>query len=314
MKYGQYYIDSMPVGDETGDCYNVVYLGNPNYGKTAREIDNFTITQAQTKTETRLRQAIGDYMQVHHPGAETLIAGCTAMYDKHNRKLIVREFGKVIIDTDVPASDEEDFWVGYDHSGRSLDFSFCYSRDKQIYSMRVYPVIDGHTKTHQYQVIYPAFDLCGEAKRMLRSLGIERLCLVSVDTPSRALWYDNSGDPHETEVIEVGIDDESDLFLKVDDDCGGSVTLWESCDQIRAEDMELVINNIEERMRERICVICGRPVFEGFIVGGGDKYYCSEECLYTHYTAAGWAEMCKGPEDEEEGGSDQNFWTTWWDA
>lgn len=41
----------------------------------------------------------------------------------------------------------------------------------------------------------------------------------------------------------------------------------------------------------RVCSECGEPMIEGYIVGDGDTYYCSDECLHKHYTDEEWDEM-----------------------
>lgn len=49
------------------------------------------------------------------------------------------------------------------------------------------------------------------------------------------------------------------------------------------------------------CEACGTPVIEGFVVNGGDAYYCSTECLRTRYTEAEWAALNgEGAEYNEE--------------
>jgi hypothetical protein len=60
----------------------------------------------------------------------------------------------------------------------------------------------------------------------------------------------------------------------------------------------------------RICDKCGNGMNEGYIVGGGDEYYCSAECLHQIYTPKQWQEMYD--ESEEYGGND-NYWTQWED-
>ncbi len=60
----------------------------------------------------------------------------------------------------------------------------------------------------------------------------------------------------------------------------------------------------------RICDKCGNGMNEGYIVGGGDEYYCSAECLHQVYTPKQWQEMYD--ESEEYGGND-NYWTQWED-
>lgn len=56
----------------------------------------------------------------------------------------------------------------------------------------------------------------------------------------------------------------------------------------------------------RKCSKCGKLMNSGFVVGGGDEYYCSEKCLYKEITPEEWDELY------EECG-DQNYWTEWED-
>ena len=59
----------------------------------------------------------------------------------------------------------------------------------------------------------------------------------------------------------------------------------------------------------RTCSECGKAMAQGYVVGGGDEYYCSDECLHKHYSEEEWEEMtAPAPgesdpweEDEDEG-------------
>lgn len=41
----------------------------------------------------------------------------------------------------------------------------------------------------------------------------------------------------------------------------------------------------------RVCSECGQIMFDGFVINGGDEYYCSEQCLHKHYTEEEYLEM-----------------------
>lgn len=58
----------------------------------------------------------------------------------------------------------------------------------------------------------------------------------------------------------------------------------------------------------RMCDKCNEGMNEGYLVGGGDEYYCSAECLHQVYTPKEWQDMYD--ESEENGGND-NYWTQW---
>lgn len=54
----------------------------------------------------------------------------------------------------------------------------------------------------------------------------------------------------------------------------------------------------------RICECCGKVMTEGYCIGGGEEYYCSDDCLHTKYT----------PEEYEElYDLDEAYWTEWED-
>lgn len=98
-----------------------------------------------------------------------------------------------------------------------------------------------------------ATNLIGQIKQLLRAIGTNELSLEKVEQPARALWRDNKGDPQESVVLAVGMDDDGDLFLTLEDDCGGEVQIWESYGQISENDLESVLENIREYMAEGNC-------------------------------------------------------------
>jgi hypothetical protein len=53
----------------------------------------------------------------------------------------------------------------------------------------------------------------------------------------------------------------------------------------------------------RRCEICGKVMTEGYIVGDGMAYYCSDECLHKVYTPEEWEEMYENGE---------GYWTDWY--
>lgn len=64
-------------------------------------------------------------------------------------------------------------------------------------------------------------------------------------------------------------------------------------------------NLSEELDCYRVCVECGKPMIEGFVVDGRDTY-CSEKCLHKHYTEEAYNELY------DEGNGD-TYWTTWYE-
>jgi hypothetical protein len=62
----------------------------------------------------------------------------------------------------------------------------------------------------------------------------------------------------------------------------------------------------------RTCSECGKNIIEGYVVKGGEEYYCTELCLFKHYTPKQWKEMSSSVNDDgEEIGNDDNYWTEW---
>lgn len=57
-----------------------------------------------------------------------------------------------------------------------------------------------------------------------------------------------------------------------------------------------------ETEEPRICSVCGKEMWQGYCVGDGDDYYCSDECLHTVYTPKEWEEMYE---------TDQGYYTEW---
>lgn len=52
----------------------------------------------------------------------------------------------------------------------------------------------------------------------------------------------------------------------------------------------------------RKCSHCGQPMVQGYCIGYGDEYYCSEECLHKHYTKQEYNALY------EKG---YGYWTQW---
>jgi len=55
----------------------------------------------------------------------------------------------------------------------------------------------------------------------------------------------------------------------------------------------------------RTCSECGKGMNEGYCIGAGWHYYCSDACLHKHYTPEEWEEMCA---------DDSESYYTEWDA
>lgn len=57
----------------------------------------------------------------------------------------------------------------------------------------------------------------------------------------------------------------------------------------------------------RQCSECKKGMNSGYIIGNGDEYYCSDECLHKEYTPAEWELMA----DDDETDDAFNYWTEW---
>jgi hypothetical protein len=54
----------------------------------------------------------------------------------------------------------------------------------------------------------------------------------------------------------------------------------------------------------RICSECGKIMFEGYVIEGGWKYYCSDTCLEKNYTRDEFNEMYGD-------GDTETYYTEW---
>lgn len=52
----------------------------------------------------------------------------------------------------------------------------------------------------------------------------------------------------------------------------------------------------------RICKRCRKAMTKGFVLGDGEAYYCSEECLHQDYTEEEYREMYE---------TDNGYYTEW---
>ena len=57
----------------------------------------------------------------------------------------------------------------------------------------------------------------------------------------------------------------------------------------------------------RKCDKCKNGMNSGYLIGNGDEYYCSDECLNKVYTPEEWQLMA----DDEETDEAFNYWTEW---
>ena len=64
----------------------------------------------------------------------------------------------------------------------------------------------------------------------------------------------------------------------------------------------------------RVCSGCGlQGLSQGYVVGGGQSYYCSDDCLhrYSGYTEYQWNYLYEESKELGNSWSDDNYWTEW---
>lgn len=57
-------------------------------------------------------------------------------------------------------------------------------------------------------------------------------------------------------------------------------------------------------MSHRICDACNKQMQEGYVINGGEEYYCRKECLHKKHSPAEWDEMYD---------NNDSYWTDWYD-
>ena len=130
------------------------------------------------------------------------------------------------------------------------------------------------------------------------------------------MWVDDDGYANDGRVKEIRLDGDDGFSIDVENDHKNQATLYSSfdigCRHVEwLASMLSMLETLIDGDNWRYCHECGKVMSEGFLVNGGDAYYCSKECLHKHHTPKEWAEMCAGPEGYEENGNDENYWTDW---
>ena len=60
----------------------------------------------------------------------------------------------------------------------------------------------------------------------------------------------------------------------------------------------------DRKIDVRRCDICGKPMIDGYCVGDGEQYYCSDECLAMVFTEDEWELVYQ---------TDGGYYTEWYD-
>ena len=61
----------------------------------------------------------------------------------------------------------------------------------------------------------------------------------------------------------------------------------------------------EYELFARQCSCCDKGMNEGYVINGGEEYYCADECLHTKYNSFDIELMGMGEEDSD------SYWTEW---
>lgn len=69
-----------------------------------------------------------------------------------------------------------------------------------------------------------------------------------------------------------------------------------------------IINNGVKYARK--CDKCGCGMNDGYVVAGGEEYYCSPKCLHEEYSPKEWDEMVSNFDIYD---CRENYWTEWQD-
>lgn len=67
----------------------------------------------------------------------------------------------------------------------------------------------------------------------------------------------------------------------------------------------------------RQCTQCGCGMNEGYVVNGGEEYFCSQNCLNQVYTNEEWNDMVYSGDTDEDGElipDTESYWTEWEDG
>jgi hypothetical protein len=109
------------------------------------------------------------------------------------------------------------------------------------------------------------------------------------------------------------ITDEDEYECWIEKDFGGLMSEPASSDEEYDAIIETFCSYIKENgiKYARICDKCGNGMNEGYVVGGGEEYYCTPECLHKVYTPKEWQEMYHKSEKNWDGFED--YWTEWED-
>lgn len=77
---------------------------------------------------------------------------------------------------------------------------------------------------------------------------------------------------------------------------------WSDGVTLNGEESQFFEPMQEGQTFHEVCGECKKGMNQGFVIGDGDEYYCSEECLHKHYSPKEWNQMYN---------QDEGYWTEW---
>lgn len=111
--------------------------------------------------------------------------------------------------------------------------------------------------------------------------------------PTSVIWWDNDDSPREGLVKRVKLAEcELSLIVECED---GDITVYDDDFPLTnlgwlASIRDNILEEIK-RQHPRVCEECGKPITDGYCIGGGMEYYCCTSCLFKNYTPQEWVEM-----------------------
>ena len=77
---------------------------------------------------------------------------------------------------------------------------------------------------------------------------------------------------------------------------------YESVRESIENTFDLDLEEFMEDIQVRVCDECGKIMTAGYCIGGGDEYYCSDDCLRKNYTDEEYKALCAelDPNDEDD--------------
>lgn len=94
----------------------------------------------------------------------------------------------------------------------------------------------------------------------------------------------------------------ADIIIRID---GGAELIRCNTDTKAFDEEPKEVVREQDDFEIHNCSKCSKVMTEGYVFGGGDKYFCSDECLHTEVTQEVWEELSAGEDN------DAYYWTQW---